>query len=165
MGLFNKTNKQNEPATEPTPVPPGNKDGQEVPDSIVAATKSILETRNPVIGLALVINELVSHGVVSAEDLTKIGISIDEVEAIVISLQESDTYQEFEFALETRAALRMYNAELMEIAAERGVSISGEAYIQLRSAIAEFAEQNEIYSLKLAYRLMLAECPERLPRP
>jgi hypothetical protein len=165
MGLFNKTNKQNEPATEPTPVPPQNNDGQGVPDSIVAATKSILETRNPVIGLALVINELVSHGVVSAEDLTKIGISIDEVEAIVISLQESDTYQEFEFALETRAALRMYNAELMEIAAERGVSISGEAYIQLRSAIAEFAEQNEIYSLKLAYRLMLAECPERLPRP
>jgi hypothetical protein len=165
MGLFNKTNKQNEPATEPTPTTPQNNDGQGVPDSIVAATKSILETRNPVIGLALVINELVSCGVVSAEDLTKIGISIDEVEAIILSLQESDTYQEFEFALETRAALRMYNAELMEIAAERGVSISGEAYIQLRSAIAEFAEQNEIYSLKLAYRLMMAECPERLIRP
>jgi hypothetical protein len=165
MGLFNKTSKQNEPATEPTPMPPKNNDEQGVPDNIVAATKSILETRNPVLGLALVINELVSHGVISAEDLTKIGISIDEVEAIVISLQESDTYQEFEFALETRAALRMYNAELMEIAAERGVSISGEAYIQLRSAIAEFAEQNEIYSLKLAYRLMLAECPERLPSP
>lgn len=132
-------------------------------DPVHLATAALASCDDPALSLALVISQLLQQQVVSVDDLLKVGISQDEVVAIVAAYSESATREEFDRALEVQAALRQYNADLAAIAGDRGISTSSDTYVVLRSAIATFAEENNILDLKVAYRLMLAECPERLP--
>lgn len=134
-----------------------------VRDRITSAAATIAATGDATLALGLVINKLLSEGVVTVESLAKVGLSREEVTGLVEAFEDADTADEFEAALELRAALRHYDSELAGIAGERGVSTTGEEYVALRSAIAEFAEKNDLLDVRIAYRLMLAECPERLP--
>jgi hypothetical protein len=134
-----------------------------VRDPITSAAATIASTGDATLALGLVINKLLSEGVVTVESLAKVGLSREEVTGLVEAFEDADTADEFEAALELRAALRHYDSELAGIAGERGVSTTGEEYVALRSAIAEFAEKNDLLDVRIAYRLMLAECPERLP--
>ena len=132
-------------------------------DPITSAAATIASTGDATLALGLVINKLLSEGVVTVGSLAKVGLSREEVAGLVEAFEDADTADEFEAALELRAALRHYDSELAGIAGERGVSTTGEEYVALRSAIAEFAEKNDLLDVRIAYRLMLAECPERLP--
>jgi len=132
-------------------------------DPVAAATTAIASTGDAALALGLVINRLLAEGSVSVESLAKIGLSRDEVVGLVEAFEGADTAGEFEAALDLQAAMRHYNSELAEIAGERGVSTAGDEYVALRSAIADFAERNDLLDVRIAYRLMLAECPERLP--
>lgn len=132
-------------------------------DPIESAAATIASTGDAALALGLVINKLLADGSVSVESLAKIGLSREEVVGLVEAFEGADTASEFEAALDVQAALRHYNTELAGIAGERGVSTAGEEYVRLRSAIAEFAEKNALLDVRIAYRLMLAECPERLP--
>jgi hypothetical protein len=134
-----------------------------VRDPITSAAATIASTGDATLALGLVINKLLSEGVVTVESLAKVGLSREEVAGLVEAFEDADTADEFEAALELRAALRHYDSELAGIAGERGVSTIGEEYVALRSALAEFAEKNDLLDVRIAYRLMLAECPERLP--
>lgn len=118
---------------------------------------------DPVLTLAIVVSKMLEHGRTTPEALARLGISEDELFAVLEALEESDTPEEFNAALDLQAALQHYNAILVEIANERGVPAVGGTYVKLRSAIAAFAERNDVLDLRIAYRLMLAECPQDLP--
>jgi len=118
---------------------------------------------DPVLTLAIVVSKMLEHGRTTPEALARLGISEDELLAVLEALEESDTPEEFNAALDLQAALQHYNAILVEIANERGVPAVGGTYLKLRSAIAAFAERNDVLDLRIAYRLMLAECPDQLP--
>lgn len=118
---------------------------------------------DPVLTLAIVVSKMLEHGRTTPEALARLGISEDELFAVLEVLEESDTPEEFNAALDLQAALQHYNAILVEIANERGVPAVGGTYVKLRSAIAAFAERNDVLDLRIAYRLMLAECPDQLP--
>lgn len=135
----------------------------DVSDPVTAAASAITSTGDATLALGLVINKLLAEGAVTVESLAKVGLSRDEVVALVEAFEGADTAGEFEAALDLQAALRHYNSELAEIAGERGISTRDEEYVALRSAIADFAEKNDLLDVRIAYRLMLAECPERLP--
>ena len=113
--------------------------------------------------LAIVVSKMLEHGRTTPEALARLGISEDELFAVLEALEESDSPEEFNAALDLQAALQHYNAILVGIANERGVPAVGEAYVKMRSAIAAFAERNDVLDLRIAYRLMLAECPDQLP--
>jgi len=118
---------------------------------------------DPVLTLAIVVSKMLEHGRTTPEALARLGISEDELFAVLEALEESDSPEEFNAALDLQAALQHYNAILVGIANERGVPAVGEAYVKMRSAIAAFAERNDVLDLRIAYRLMLAECPDQLP--
>lgn len=118
---------------------------------------------DPVLTLAIVVSKMLEHGRTTPEALARLGISEDELFAVLEALEESDSPEEFNAALDLQAALQHYNAVLVEIANERGVPAVGESYVKMRSAIAAFAERNDVLDLRIAYRLMLAECPHLLP--
>jgi hypothetical protein len=132
-------------------------------DPIMTAAAMIASTGDATLALGLVINKLLSDGAVTVESLAKVGLSREEVASLMEAFEDADTADDFEAALNLRAALRHYDNELAGIAGERGVSTTGEEYVALRSVIAEFAERNDVLDVRIAYRLMLAECPERLP--
>jgi hypothetical protein len=132
-------------------------------DPVTTAAAAIASTGDATLALGLVINRLLTEGAVSVESLAKIGLSREEVVGLVEAFEGADTAGEFEAALDLQAALRHYNSELALIAGERGLSTRGDEYVALRSAIADFAEKNDLLDVRIAYRLMLAECPERLP--
>jgi hypothetical protein len=132
-------------------------------DPIASAADAIASTGDATLALGLVINRLLAEEAVSVESLAKVGLSREEILGLVEAFELADTAGEFEEALNLQAALRHYNSELAGIAGERGVSTSGEEYVALRSAIADFAEKNDLLDIRIAYRLMVAECPERLP--
>lgn len=118
---------------------------------------------DPVLTLAIVVSKMLEHGRTTPEALARLGISEDELFAVLEALEESDSPEEFNASLDLQAALQHYNAVLVEIANERGVPAVGESYVKMRSAIAAFAERNDVLDLRIAYRLMLAECPHLLP--
>lgn len=118
---------------------------------------------DPVLTLAIIVSKMLEHGRTTPEALARLGISEEELFTVLEALEESDTSEEFNAALDLQAALQHYNAVLVEIANERGVSAVGESYVKMRSAIAAFAERNDVLDLRIAYRLMLAECPHLLP--
>jgi len=118
---------------------------------------------DPVLTLAIVVSKMLEHGRITPEALARLGISEDDLFAVLEALEESDSPEEFNAALDLQAALQHYNAILVGIANERGVPAVGEAYVKMRSAIAAFAERNDVLDLRIAYRLMLAECPDQLP--
>jgi hypothetical protein len=154
MGLF--SNKKDKPAEQ------ADEDAGQF-NPIHLAAVAITSIGKPAVGLALVIYELLERELVTLDELAKIGISREEVVAIVEAYNDSTSHEEFDYALETQAALRQYNSELADIAGERGVSITSDEYVALRSTIASFAQENDVLDLRVAYRLMLAECPELLP--
>lgn len=122
-----------------------------------------IDSDDPVHLLAVLLHRLLSVGVVSSEELQTLGFSPDGVEALVDAFEENGSPEEVVRALEVSAALRHYDAELAVIAGERGVSIRGEDYLALRSAIAGFSEENDLLDVRAAYERMIVECPERLP--
>jgi len=132
-------------------------------DPVASAAETISGTGDATLALGLVITRLLADGAVSVESLAKIGLSSEDVVGLVEAFEGAETADEFEAALDLQAALRHYNRELAGIAGERGLSTNGEEYVALRSAIADFAEKNDLLDVRVAYRLMLAECPERLP--
>ena len=132
-------------------------------DPIDAAASAIVSTGDATLALGLLINKLLAEGAVSIDSLAKIGLSKEEITGLVEAFEGAGNSAEFEEALDLQAALRYYNSELALIAGERGVRTQGEEYSALRSAIADFAEKNDLLDVRIAYRLMLAECPERLP--
>ena len=134
-----------------------------IDDPVTRAAAALTETGAPTLALGLVVQRLLAEGAVSVESLAKIGLSSEEVEGLLEAFEGAETADEFEAALDLQAALRHYDRELAGIAGERGLSTSGAEYVALRSAIADFAEQNDLLDVRVAYRLMLAECPERLP--
>jgi hypothetical protein len=133
------------------------------PDLVTTAASLIASSGDATLALGLVIHRLLSEGSVTVESLAKVGLSSEEVLGLVEAFEGAENATEFEQALDLRAALRHYNTELARIAGERGVSTTGDEYVALRSAIADFAERNDLLDLRVAYRLMLAECPDRLP--
>lgn len=151
MGIFSKKPIQ---AQEPVP---------DIDPIVLAVTCITTAGPDVAVSLALVIYKLLETAAVSTDDLAKLGLSRDELGALVSAIQESDSAEEFNDALELRTALLQYNAELTTIAGELGISTKSEEYVALRSAVAGFAEQNDILDIKLAYRLILAECPELIP--
>lgn len=122
-----------------------------------------IDSDDPVRLLAVLLHRLLSVGVVSSEELQTLGFSPEGVEALVAAFEENVAPEDVVQALEVSAALRHYDAELAAIAGERGVSTGGEDYVALRSAIAGFAEENDVLDVRAAYERMLVECPERLP--
>jgi hypothetical protein len=60
------------------------------------------------------------------------------------------------------AEIRRYNRVIESIATERGVVLGTDAHRILRTVLTTFAAENNILDLRIAYRLILAECPEKL---
>jgi hypothetical protein len=118
---------------------------------------------DPVLTLAIVVSKMHEYGRVTPDSLARLGISEGDLFAVLETLKESDTPEEVNVALDLQAALHHYNAILVEIANERGVPAVGEVYVKMCSDIAAFAERNAVLDLRIAYRLMLAECPHLLP--
>jgi hypothetical protein len=111
----------------------------------------------------MTIAHLLDLGVIAAEDFAKIGITLDELDGLHQSLVESGSAEEFDNALSVRAAVRDYDRILEAIAAEREIVVGSDAHRSLRTTLAAFAVENDITDLRIAYRLMLAECPDKLP--
>lgn len=118
---------------------------------------------DPVLTLAIIISKLLEHRCTTSESLTRLGINEGELFAVLEALEASDTPDEFNASLDLQSALRHYNTILVEIANERGVPAVGEPYVKMRSAIAAFADSNDVLDMRIAYRLMVAECPHLLP--
>ena len=151
MGMFNKSPKENEDTPE-----------AEEFDPLQAVTATIAAQQNPVLFIGLVIAGLLHHEVVVAADFEKIGITLDELEALGKSMQESQTAQELDESLSVMAEIRRYNRVIESIATERGVVLGTDAHRSLRTVLTTFAAENNVLDLRIAYRLILAECPEKL---
>jgi hypothetical protein len=154
MGLFSKGTKAR-----------GEANSGEGLDPFMAVLTTVATQDNPVLFLSLVITQLLEHGVVAAEDFEKLGITIDELDGLRRSLQESESAEELDEALSVRAAIRRYDRAIESIAADRGIIVGSASHRELRTVLASFAADNGLVDLRVAYRLMLAECPERIPRP
>lgn len=152
MGLFSKNN---------------NNRGQENDAEDVDPLKLVLYTtasqENPILFLGIAIANLLDLGVIAAEDFAKIGITLDELDGLHQSLAESESAEEFDNALSVRAAVRDYDRVIEAIAAEREIVVGSDSHRSLRTTLATFAVENDITDLRIAYRLMLAECPDKLP--
>lgn len=143
--------------------PPALVAGDEVSDPLVEHPAS---TTDPALGIGSLVYRMLTNGSVSPEALEKIGFSPAGLDALLHAFEVFDPVEEPDelvAALEVAAALRRYDEELAFIAGERGVRSGTDAYRELRSEIAAYAEENDLVDLPEAYRRMLVACPERLP--
>lgn len=108
------------------------------------------------------IEVLLRRGVVTAESLATLGLSTDELTVMLQTVENSEDVESFTYEIQVHAALRAYDRTLELIAAELGIPKDSDAYVNLRSVLAQFSSENEITDLRAAYRLMLAERPSDL---
>jgi len=125
----------------------------------------IASTPDPSSYVGMIIAKLLELGVVGAESLEKIGITLDEIESLVAALNNVESLEELDQELEIRAAIRRYDKVLVEIGNERGLLPGSESFKTLRTVLAGFAADNNLTDLRIAYRLLLAESPELLDGP
>jgi hypothetical protein len=121
----------------------------------------LARTEDPVAGLAVVITHLLRSGRVAPSDLTRLGIVDEEAAAIVNAFDRNDTLIEIGRDLDTQAAVRHYRSQVAEVAAGLGIVAGSKAFDELQHTLASFAHDNDIDDLRIAYRLLRAEQPER----
>lgn len=156
MGLFKK---------EPAEVISTNTTEEERGNLFAQVVAIIASTPDPSSYLGMIVAKLLELGAVEPESLEKIGITLDEIEALMSALANVESLEELEQELEIRAAVRRYDKILVEIANERGLLPGSESYKTLRTVLAGFAADNNLTDLRIAYRLLLAESPELLDGP
>jgi len=141
-------------------------DTQEEQGNLFAHVVAIIaSTPDPSSYVGMIIAKLLELGVVGAESLEKIGITLDEIESLVAALNNVESLEELDQELEIRAAIRRYDKVLVEIGNERGLLPGSESFKTLRTVLAGFAADNNLTDLRIAYRLLLAESPELLDGP
>ena len=152
MGLFNKGAKSKDGV-----------DTEEGFDPFKVVLMTVASQANPVLFLGLIIAQLLEYEVAAPSDFEKLGITLDELDGLRHALQEAENAEELDEALSVRAAIRRYDRAIESIAADRGIILGTPAHRSLRTALTTFASENNVIDLRVAYRLMLAECPEKLP--
>jgi hypothetical protein len=150
MGLFSKP--------KPKEQPPG-----EDFDPVVAAAVLLQGTGTPGFSLGLLMLMLLQNEIVTPQELERLGISEEELVSVFSAFREGNSVEEINYDLEVRAAIRRYDQELALLALRRGIEPDTPAYAELRSVVAQFAHDNQLTNISAAYRLMLAECPDKLP--
>lgn len=151
MGMFNKSPKENEDTTE-----------DEEFDPLQAAVAAITARQNPLLFTGLIIAGLLHHEVVAAADFEKIWTTLDQIATLSQSMQDPQAAQELYESLSVMAELSRYDRVIESIATERGAVLGTDAHRRLRTVLTTFAAENNVLDLRIAYRLMLAECPEKL---
>ena len=131
---------------------------------VAVAQAALQYCSNPVVGIAAVIVQLLNAGRISADDLAVIGVSPDEVEGLVNASLKGSSLRDFSYELEVQAALREHIRTIDEIGATLGLLASSAEMELLRQTIVEFALENNLADLGVAYRLLRAEAPDRLTR-
>lgn len=132
-------------------------------DLITAAAYLLIKAEDPVTAIAMVIAQLLRSGRVEADALTKIGVTPDEVNSIVEATVKGSTLSEFSYELEVSAAVREYKREADLIGLELGLIPGTDKMDLLLQELSTFAADNDLTDLRIAYRLLRAEHPERLP--
>jgi hypothetical protein len=150
VGLFNKKTKS------------VGEDAEDL-DPVAVAAHLIAGTDEPGLRLGVLILVLLQAGSIGPSDLERLGISEDELVGVFSAFKEGASAADIAYDLDVRAAMRRYDYELAVLAARRGIETGTPEFTDFRSAIAEFAHENSLTNISAAYRLMVAECPERIP--
>lgn len=129
-------------------------------DSIVnMVARMVADVEEPIVFIGLLILELLKLQAFTVEDLSKIGITEDEIRAVLEGVRSGTTVAEVSQDLAVRAALRQYEQQLLELGSRHGVAPGTPEFKRFRAVVVAFAEENNILDLDLAYRLLRSERP------
>jgi len=122
----------------------------------------ISSTESPVATLALTINILHEQNVISAAQLYQLGIQYDELQELRESIADAESVAELSKGLQIMTAIREFDRQVDHILQEQNAHIDLEARAVFRTALVTFASENEILDLHSAFRLLLAEQPDKV---
>jgi len=125
--------------------------------------RMVADVEEPIVFIGLLILELLKLQAFTVEDLSKIGITEDEIRAVLEGVHAGTTVEEVSQDLAVRAALRQYEQQLLTLGSRHGVASGTPEFKRFRAAVVAFAEENNILDLELAYRLLRSERPGDLP--
>lgn len=158
MGIFSKDKRAVDDRSGES------REAGESPHPLIMIATLIAQTPDPLTTVAMVLTLLLRHGALTVEELATLGLSGDELTGMLQAVDDFEDTEAFTYELQVKAAMREYERVLELIAAERGIPRDSDAFVALRSKVAEFAAKNDINDLRVAYRLMLAERPNDLPK-
>jgi len=141
-------------------------DDDEEEDTYLTAAMLLARTPDPATGLAIVIVYLLQLGHLEPGDLDKLGVSPEELGVLVDAFHDGpSSVERLSFDLSVQAELREFNRQIDTVAADLGIAPGTPGMAELRETLAEFALDNDLDDIVIAYRLLRAEHPERLPAP
>lgn len=100
--------------------------------------------------LAFSIAHLYTEGLITAEQLAIIGLDTEELNSIVSSVRNNDTYEEFSNDLLVTATIREYDKIVKEIMTENNLNI--DMYDEFKKELCKFAADNSITDLSVAFK-------------
>ena len=157
MGIFKKDTSDTDEARREVLAQAINLYTQSYENPGLAAASIIARHDEPVAVLAHTIVTLIQAGTLDGGQLAGVGIDAEELSRVDAALQASSTFSELNSRLEVGAAEAIRQKHITEIIADNKLDIAGEALTQFKEKVAEFAHQNKISDLRIAYRLMRAE--------
>ena len=157
MGIFKKDTSDTDEATREALTQAIALYTQSYENPGLAAASIIAIHDEPVAVLAHMIVTLVQAGTIDRGQLAGVGIDAEELSRVDAALQTSSTFSELRSRLEVGAVEAIRQRHITEIVADNKLDIAGEALNQFKEKVTEFAHQNKISDLRLAYRLMRAE--------
>jgi len=112
------------------------------------------------ISLVLIIIEMIRLEYINFKDLAILGIDADELSNLISAVVDNDSHSSLREDLHVRAAIREYDRVIIEIVNDN--NLNHDLLSEFRTCLAEFASENSITDLKVAYKYLQATEPERL---
>lgn len=114
------------------------------------------------VDLAYVLLLLSDAEVLSASHLESLGIDGVEFGQVRSAMSRAEGSEDAAYELSVLASLRVYDRQVADIMLTRAPHAVPAVRERLRRVLARFAADNDLMDLSVAYRLMCAECPEKL---
>lgn len=122
----------------------------------------VRNTRDPLHTVAFLLVSLAADGVLTPDNLAALGIQQDEMHRVVSILRSEQPGTLLRYESSVREAVREHEAAIDELIEAAGATLDPAQRAEFLTKVAQFAYDNELTDLKIAYRLMCAEIGDPL---